>query len=396
MATARASDGQSGGLGAALRNPRVRGVIYQVIVVAVIAAAIGFLVNNTIHNLAVRQIRTGYGFLSQQAGFNIGEHMIPFAPSDSYARAMLVGLLNTIKVAVLGIIFAMILGVVMGVARLSSNWLVSTLAMLYVEIIRNIPVLLQLFFWYTIITQVLPVPRDPLVPLPGFALSKTGLQMPALIYDWRQIPLLIVFLATLAAAFVYYRWAHRRQVRTGREPRLLLPILGLIIVPTAVVFLLLGAPLKFDVPTFNRFNFSGGTGVTPEFLALLVGLSVYTGSFIAENVRSGIMGVPWGQTEAASALGLSPGQRLRLVVLPQALRIIVPPTTSQYLNLTKNSSLAVAIGYPDLLSVTNTTLNQTGQAIECISIMMAIYLLISLAISFFMNWYNKRVALVER
>ncbi|SNB60794.1 amino acid ABC transporter membrane protein 1, PAAT family [Arboricoccus pini] len=396
MATAGLSAQRTGGLGAAWRNPRVRGIIYQIVVVGLLAALIAFLVNNTITNLAIRQIRTGYDFLAQQAGFNIGEHVIPFAPSDSYGRAIVVGFLNTLKVSILGIIIASAIGVLMGIARLSSNWLLAKVAMVYIEIVRNIPLLLQLFFWYAIISQLLPNPRDALVPVPGFALSKMGLQMPALIYDPGQTPLVIIFLISMIAAYFYYRWARRRQAATGREPKLLLPIIGLIVLPTLVAYLVLGAPLHFDVPTFTRFNYQGGTSITPEFLALLVGLSIYTGSFIAENVRSGILGVPWGQSEASSALGLRRGQQMRLVVLPQALRIIVPPTTSQYLNLTKNSSLAVAIGYPDLLSVTNTTLNQTGQAIECISIMMGIYLVISLAISLFMNWYNKRVALVER
>lgn len=378
------------------RNPTVRGILAQVLVLGVVALAIAYLVDNTLTNLEERRIRTGFGFLEQEAGFAIGESVIPFAPSDSYARAFLVGVLNTLKVSLIGIVLATILGVLIGIARLSSNWLVAKLASAYVELTRNIPLLLQLFFWYAVITVLLPPVRQALEPLPGFVLSKSGLQFPVPIYDPAQIPLLIVLGLSLMASVFHVRREKRKQLTTGREPRLALPILGIMLVPVTVLFFILGTPLAFDVPEFRTFNYRGGGSVTPEFLALLLGLSIYTAGFIAEIVRSGILGVPWGQSEASAALGFRRGLQLRLIILPQALRIIVPPTTSQYLNLTKNSSLAVAIGYPDLVSITNTSLNQTGQAIECIAIMMAIYLSISLMISAYMNWYNKRIALVER
>ncbi len=378
------------------RNPRVRGVVWQLLVIAGVLALVGYLVHNTLINLERRTIRTGFGFLWLESGFFIGETPIPFTASDTYARAFLVGVLNTLRVAVIGIVIATVLGVVVGIARLSSNWLVAKLASGYVEVMRNIPLLLQLFFWYTVITQVLPPVREALEPLPGFVISRSGLQYPVPVYDPEHLPTLIVLAASIVGVVLYWRHARRRQVLTGAEPRLLLPSLAILFLPTAIASLVFGAPVEFDVPTFQTFNYRGGGSVTPEFLALLLGLSLYTGGFIAEIVRSGILGVPWGQSEASAALGLRRRLQLRLVVLPQALRIIVPPTTSQYLNLTKNSSLAVAIGYPDLVSIANTSLNQTGQAIECIAIMMAIYLTLSLSISAFMNWYNRRIALVER
>lgn len=378
------------------RNPTIRGAVAQVLVVGLVLALAWYLIGNTLKNLDQRSIRTGFGFLDQEAGFAIGESLISFKPSDTYGRALLVGLLNTLRVSLIGIVLATLIGVVVGISRLSGNWLVARLASVYVEITRNIPLLLQLFFWYTVVTQVLPAVREALEPLPGVVLSKSGLQFPVIVADAAHLPVLGVLALSVVAAFVYRHRAFRRQRETGREPRLLLPILAILCLPALAVSLLAGAPLELDVPEFTRFNYRGGASVTPEFLALLTGLSIYTAGFIAEIVRSGILAVDWGQTEAAAALGLRRSLQLRLIVLPQALRIIVPPTTSNYLNLTKNSSLAVAIGYPDLVSVGNTTLNQTGQAIECISIMMAIYLTISLLISAFMNWYNRRIALVER
>jgi len=378
------------------RNPAVRGVLAQILVLGLVLALVAFLVNNTLTNLEERRIRTGWSFLQQQAGFAIGESPIAFEPSDTYARAFVVGVLNTLRVSITGIVIATLLGTIIGIARLSTNWLVAKLASAYVEVTRNVPLLLQLFFWYAVITILMPPVRDALEPIPGFVLSKSGFQFPVLIYDPAQIPLYIVFALSVVASFIYYRMAKRRQYETGAEPSLLLPILGILFLPTIALNLVLGAPLEFEVPVFETFNYKGGGSVSPEFLALLLGLSIYTAGFIAEIVRSGILGVPWGQTEAAASLGLRRDLQLRLIVLPQALRIIVPPTTSQYLNLTKNSSLAVAIGYPDLVSIGNTSLNQTGQAIECIAIMMAIYLTISLLISAFMNWYNRHIALVER
>ena len=390
----RASD--AGAVVAWWRNPAVRGLIAQLLVLGAVVGLGYYLVSNLLVNLEERRIRTGFGFLDQQAGFAIGESMIAFAPTDSYGRAFIAGLLNTLRVSIIGIVLATILGVFMGISRLSTNWLVAKLASIYVEVTRNIPLLLQLFFWYTVITQLLPDVRSALEPLPGVVLSKSGLQYPAVIYEPALLPVIIVFLLSVLSAFIYRAWMYKRQRETGQEPRLLLPMLGIIVLPALAIHLAMGVPGELDVPEFRTFNYRGGSSVTPEFLALLIGLSFYTGGFIAEIVRSGILGVPWGQTEASSALGFRRGLQLRLIILPQALRIIIPPTTSNYLNLTKNSSLAVAIGYPDLVSIGNTTLNQTGQALEAIAIMMAVYLTISLLISAYMNWYNRRIALVER
>jgi general L-amino acid transport system permease protein len=397
QAAQRGGAGTLGGVTRFWRDPRIRAIIWQLLVLGGVIALAAFLVSNTMANLEERSIRTGFGFIDQEAGFAIGEStFVAYEASDSYGRAMLVGLLNTLRVSVIGIVLATIIGTVMGIARLSSNWLIARLASIYVEVMRNIPLLLQLFFWYGAISFLLPSVRQATEVVPGAFLSKSGLQYAVPVSHPVHPWIGVAFLAAVAGCVLYYRWAKRRQAETGVEPRLALPFAGLLFGLPLLVWLVGGAPTEMDVPELTTFRYTGGESVTPEFLALLLGLTFYTAGFIAEIVRSGIVAVPWGQTEAASSVGLSRTQVLRLVLLPQALRIIVPPTTSQYLNLTKNSSLAVAIGYPDLVSVANTTLNQTGQAIECISIMMACYLTISLSISFFMNWYNRRIALVER
>jgi len=376
-------------------DPFIRGIIYQVLILGVLGFCVWYLVSNTLHNLAVRNISTGFDFLNREAGFAIGESALAYKPSDTYGRAILVGLVNTLKVAVIGIIAATVFGTLLGIARLSKNWLVSRLAGLYVEVMRNVPLLLQLFFWYALITETLPGPRQALNPLGGVFLSNRGLKLPTLQgdgMDWIFMGLgLAVVLWVLMA-----HWARRRLEKTGRPfPTIRFGILLLVLMP-ALALLISPQPLALDIPRLQGFNFVGGVTLSPEFAALLAGLITYTSAFVAEVVRSGIQAVGKGQWEAAQALGLSRGRMMRLVVLPQALRVIVPPMTSQYLNLTKNSSLAVAIGYPDIVSVVNTTLNQTGQAIEGILIIMAAYLTVSLSISVFMNWYNNRIALVER
>jgi general L-amino acid transport system permease protein len=379
-----------------INDPNARAVFFQILVLGGVALLGWYLVSNVLENLARQNIATGFSFLDREASFAIGESMIPYSPASSYSQALLVGFLNTIKVAVLGIVLATILGTIIGIARLSSNFLVAKLASIYVEVIRNIPVLLQLFFWYAVIGESLPGPREALNPLPGVFLSNRGMKFPALaddpIWIWVGLAILIAFVGIWFLA----RWARKRQEATGKQFPTVLASIGVLIALPLLTWFAGGAPTALDLPKLQGFNFRGGTSISPEFAALLMGLTIYTASFIAEIVRSGIRAVNWGQTEAASALGLHRGTVLRLVVLPQALRIIVPPTTSQYLNLTKNSSLAVAIGYPDLVSVANTTLNQTGQAIEAVAIMMTVYLTISLGISLFMNWYNKHIALVER
>jgi general L-amino acid transport system permease protein len=356
--------------------------------------AIGwFLVSNTLTNLSARHIATGFGFMDREAGFGISEHLIAYAPSDSYIRAFAVGLLNTLEVSVLGIVLTTLLGVVMGIARLSRNWLVARLASAYVEAMRNVPVLLLLLFCYTVITVSLPLSRNAFNLFDCIFLSNRGLRIPSLIWDSSALMVMWAFLSGLLICFFLARWSRKRQERTGQYFPLLWSGLGLIFGLPLLAYLGMGASLSFDVPHLAGFNFSGGSTVSPEFAALLLGLVVYTGAFIAEIVRSGILAVSYGQTEAALALGLSRMQVLRLVVLPQSLRVIIPPLTSQYLNLVKNSPLAVAIGFPDLVSVANTAINQTGQAVEGVSIIMGIYLAISLLLSLVMNWYNKRVAL---
>jgi general L-amino acid transport system permease protein len=378
------------------RNPAIRGLVYQVLFVAAIVALGGFLVHNTLVNLHRQNIASGFGFLDREAAFGIGESLIPYSPADPYARAFLVGLLNTLYVAALGIVLATVLGTLMGIARLSGNWLIRKLAQVYVETFRNIPLLLQLFFWWGLLREIAPAPRQAWRPLPDIFVSNRGIAFPVPssnpAYGWTALAFCVGVLVTIGIS----RWARQRQARTGEQFPIGWVGLALILGLPLVVLLGSGAPLNLHVPELKGFNFAGGHVVSPEFAALLLGLVVYTGTFIAEIVRAGILAVSWGQTEAAMALGLKPGQRMRLIVLPQALRVIVPPLTSQYLGLTKNSSLAVAIGYPDLVSIANTTINQTGQAVEGIAMIMAVYLTISLIISALMNIYNRAVALVER
>jgi general L-amino acid transport system permease protein len=376
-------------------DPGVRSVIYQILAVAIVGGIGWYLVHNTMHNLSVRNITTGFGFLSREAGFAIGETPISYTPADTYARAISVGLLNTLRVALIGIILATLLGTIIGIARLSKNWLIRKISSVYVEVMRNIPLLLQLFFWYAIISEIMPGPRKAYHPLPGVFVSNRGIQMPTLEGEGLQWLLAGVLLAVLAIIGLS-RWARQRQARTGQIFPMIRWSLGLLLITPAVVWWFSGTSLSVEVPELKGFNFVGGMVLTPEFAALLFGLVIYTSGFIAEVVRSGIQSVGRGQWEAADALGLKNTLVLRLVVLPQALRVIIPPMTSQYLNITKNSSLAVAIGYPDIVSIINTTLNQTGQAIEGILMIMAAYLTVSLSISVFMNWYNKRIALVER
>jgi len=376
-------------------DPGVRAVVYQVVALALVAWAVWFLVSNTLHNLQIRNISTGFGFLGREAGFAIGETPVPYSPADTYGRAIWVGLLNTLRAAVLGIVLATILGTLIGVGRLSKNWLIAKVCSVYVEVMRNVPLLLQLFFWYALITENMPGPRQAYNPLPGVFISNRGLKVPGLegsSMDWILGGLALAIVGTIVVA----HWGKKRQEATGRIFPLGRVALGLFIALPILGWLVSGASLALDVPELKGFNFRGGLTLSPEFAALLAGLVIYTAAFIAEVVRSGIQAVSSGQWEAADSLGLRRSRVLRLVVLPQALRVIIPPMTSQYLNLTKNSSLAVAIGYPDIVSVSNTIMNQTGQAIEGILIIMAAYLTVSLSISIFMNWYNKRIALVER
>lgn len=378
-------------------EPKSRGLIFQVLLALAIIWLGYEVVTNTITNLKKQNTASGFDFLGRTAGFDISQSLIEYTNTMSYGRAFWVGLLNTILVAVLGILFATILGFLIGIGRLSQNWLVAKLCTVFVEIVRNVPLLLQLFIWYFAVLKVLPGPRQSIeLPL-GAYLNVRGLYFPA--PQWQDgIGTVVVALGVaIALAIGLHVWARRRQLATGEQFPSILVGLGLVLVLPVLAFLAMGLPVTFSYPELKGFNFVGGTVVQPEFVALLMGLSIYTAAFIAEVVRSGILGVSKGQKEAAAALGLKPSLSMRLVVIPQAMRIIIPPLTNQYLNLTKNSSLAVAIGYPDLVSVfAGTVLNQTNQAVECILITMGVYLTLSLLTSLLMNWFNARMALVER
>jgi general L-amino acid transport system permease protein len=374
------------------RDPRVSAVVIQAAVVACVIALAAYLVHNTLVNMAREGIATGFSYLWREASFGIGESLIAYSPADSYARALLVGVLNTLLVAVLGIVLSTVLGTAIGIARLSANWLVKTLALVYVEAVRNVPLLLQLIVWWDLLRVSAPAPRQAWQPLPGVYVSVRGIAFPVPVWS----PVYLAMGVALAAALVAGAALARSAQRRGRALPSGTITLALAVALPLAAFVLGGAPLAWDRPQTRAFNFAGGVSLSPEFAALLFGLTAYTAAFIAEIVRSGIVGVERGQGEAALALGLKRGQVLRLVILPQALRIIVPPLLSEYLALTKNSSLAIAIGYPELMSITNTTLNQTGQAVEAIALMMAIYLAISLATSLAMNWYNRRIALAGR
>jgi general L-amino acid transport system permease protein len=380
-----------------LNNRTFRAIVYQVTLVATVALIGWWLIDNTLTNIATQNIATGFGFLTgRAAGFAIGESIIPYSETDPYLRALVVGLLNTLKVALIGVVLATIIGTIVGIARLSQNWLIRKLASGYVETVRNIPVLLQLIFWHTVLTEMLPHPRDAIELLPSVYLSNRGMLAPAPVEAMGWWLLLAGLFLSIPAVIAFRRAARKHQDQTGEAWPSGLISVGIVLGLALLGWLAGGAPTEFSIPELSGFNFRGGTRVTPEFMALLLGLSIYTAGFIAEIVRSGILAISHGQTEAAMALGFGRGKTLRLIILPQAMRVIVPPMTSQYLNLTKNSSLAIAIGYPDLVFAMNTTLNQTGQAIECIAIAMSVYLIISLSISFFMNWYNARIALKER
>jgi general L-amino acid transport system permease protein len=377
-------------------DPRFRNIVWQLVILGTIAAIVWYLVQNTNRNLAARRIATGFAFLARTAGIPIGEALIDYDPSIStYGRALFIGLLNTLKVAVVGVVLATILGTLLGVARLSKNWLIARLSAIYVEVIRDVPLLLQLFFWYTTL-GTLPVPRNSFHPLPGVFLSNRGIKIPVIEWAPAYWWVLAALALGVAGTVAWSRSATRKQEATGVRPKVWPVALALLVGFPAVVWAALGAPFTVEMPELRGFNFTGGATLSPEYGALTLGLVIYTSSYIAEIVRSGILSVPSGQWEAAAAIGLRPGTTLRKIVLPQALRVIIPPMTSQYLNLTKNSSLAVAIGYQDIVSIASTTLNQTGQAIEGIAAIMLVYLVISLSISFFMNWYNARIALVER
>jgi len=378
-------------------RPKVRAFLYQLALVA-LALWLGYeFVLNTKANLAAQRITSGFGFLDQTAGFSVNQSLIPYNESDTYGRVFLVGLLNTLLVAGLGIVLATILGFVIGIARLSPNWLVARLAGAYVELIRNLPLLFQILFWYLAVLRALPGPRQSISLFGEVFLNNRGIIVPAPTAGEGAGLVGVAAAVGIIATLALRSWARRRQARTGAQfPVFWIGCAVTVGLPFAVLAAT-GLPIGFQKPELRGFNFVGGVRLIPEFVALLIALTTYTAAFIAEVVRAGVLAVPRGQTEAASALGLRRGLTLRLIVVPQALRVIVPPLTNQYLNLTKNSSLAVAVGYPDLFAVfAGTALNQTGQAIEIIAITMAVYLVISLFTSALMNWYNARLRIVER
>ncbi|MEO7762173.1 MAG: ABC transporter permease subunit [Casimicrobiaceae bacterium] len=378
------------------RSQAVRGIFYQVLMVVVLVLVVWWLASNTIENMRVRGIQSGFGFLTQPTGFDIGESIFDFDSSYPYWRAFLVGLSNTLRVAIVGIFLTTILGTLIGIGRLSKNFLIRGVCTVYVELFRNIPVLIQLLMWYFVLTTLLPQAVDALHLGPGVYISKSGMSFPIPAWGTGQALAAAGMVFGAIVSWFYLRWSRARFESTGRALPTFVPSLLIIVGCGLIGWLVGGAPTALDFPEKTTFNISGGGAVTPEFIAVVTGLTVYTAAFVAEIVRSGIQAVAWGQSEAASALGLSRGQQLKLVLLPQAMRVIIPPMTNQYLNLTKNSSLAVAIGYPDLVSISNTTMNQTGRAVECIAIIMAVYLTLSLTTAALMNWYNARSAIKER
>jgi general L-amino acid transport system permease protein len=377
-------------------DPAKRSILYQLGTLIMVGLLGYYLISNTLANLERQSIATGFGFLKKEASFEIGESLISYSAADIYARALIVGVLNTLRVSFIGIILTVILGTFIGIARLSTNWLVSKLAAAYIEVFQNIPILLQLFFWYAFFYELLPSPRQAINPFKGVFLSNRGLVFAVPESHPAHIYMAITFAVGCLIVYALRRWAKKRQEKTGQPFPIFRVSLVIIIGLPLLAWWLGGAPTAMSIPKLKGFNFQGGMNLSPEFTALLLGLVLYTAAFVAEVVRAGIQAVSHGQTEAAMSIGLKPGQILSLVILPQALRVIIPPLTSQMLNLTKNSSLAVAIGYPDFVSVCGTAINQTGQAIEGVALIMFVYLCFSLSTSAFMNWYNKKTALVER
>ncbi|KFE43259.1 amino acid ABC transporter membrane protein 1, PAAT family [Pseudomonas congelans] len=380
-----------------LSDPKVRAWLFQIITVVAVIALGWFIFDNTQTNLQHRGITSGFGFLENSAGFGIAQHLIDYSEADSYARVFVIGLLNTLLVSVIGIVLATLLGFVIGVARLSPNWMISKLATVYVEVFRNIPPLLQILFWYTAVFLTLPGPRQAHGYLDMFFVSSRGLNMPRALPAEGAWAFLVSLVVAVIAIVMMVRWANKRFEATGQPFHKFWVGLALLLVIPGLSMLIFGSPVHWELPQLKGFNFSGGWVLIPELISLTLALTIYTAAFIAEIVRSGIKSVSHGQTEAARSLGLRPGPTLRKVIIPQALRVIIPPLTSQFLNLAKNSSLAAAIGYPEMVSLfAGTVLNQTGQAIEVIAITMSVYLAISISISLLMNWYNKRIALIER
>lgn len=380
-----------------INDPRARALFFQVLVLGSVLILGGIIVNNTMANLASQGIASGFGFLNTTAGFAIGySPFVGYSEENTYGWALYVGMLNTLLVAFIGIIFATIIGFVMGVARLSKNWLIAKMALIYIEMMRNIPVLLQIFFWYFGVLRALPGPRQSLEFGANIFANNRGLFIPSPVPEDGFNVVVIALIIAIFACVMLAKWSKKRMELTGQPFPVFLTSLGILIALPALAAVVMGGPMSWDNPALKGFNFRGGAEIPPELVSLAFALALYTGGFIAEIVRAGISAVDKGQTEAAYALGIKPGVTLRMVVIPQALRVIIPPLTSQYLNLTKNSSLAAAIAYPDIVLVfAGTVLMQTGQAVEIIAITMGFYLIVSLLISTFMNWYNNKMSLVE-
>lgn len=378
------------------RDERKRGLIAQLLVIAVLLLGIYIMSVNMADNLRRLGIPLGLDFLSATAGFDISFSLTSVNLDSSIGQMILAGILNTLLASAISIVLATILGFLVGVLRLSKNYLISRIATTYIEVVRNVPLLVQLLFWYVAVVQLLPNIKESVSLFDAFFISKRGLYMPRPVLEEGSAMVIGAFFIAIIVAVGIRRWAKARQIATGQQFPAFSVGFGVIILLPLLVSMLLGNPVSWDVPQLAGFNFKGGVALQPEMTALLLGLSVYTGSFIAEIVRGGILAVSHGQTEAALALGLKQSWTLRLVIIPQAMRVIIPPLTSQYLNVAKNSTLAGIIGYPDLYSVIGTSQNQTGRAVECVAILMLFFLCLSLLISLFMNWYNKRIALVER
>lgn len=378
-------------------NPAVRAWLYQIIAIVAVLAVAGYLIHNTVINLASRGITSGFGFLERSAGFGIVQHLIEYTEGDTYARVFLVGLTNTLLVSALCIVFASFLGFFIGLARLSDNWLLRKISNIYIETFRNIPPLLQIFFWYFAVLRNLPGPRQAVNAFDLAFVSNRGLYIPWPEYAAGTWPFIIAIALAVLGTVALFRYNRAYQLKTGQLRRTWPATLAMLIVFPLIAQMGFGAAMHWDVPELRGFNFRGGFALIPELAALTLALSIYTSSFIAEVIRSGIQSVPHGQHEAARSLGLPNPVTLRQVIIPQAMRVIIPPLTSQYLNIVKNSSLAAAIGYPDMVSLfAGTVLNQTGQAIETIAITMGVYLIISLLISLLMNIYNRKIRLIER
>ena len=379
-----------------LSKPFITTLVLQAAVIGIIFYAANGLLSTTQANLEARNIASGFGFLSLESGMPISNSLLPYSPADSYGYAFLIGIVNTLYVAFLGIVLATILGIVIGVARVSGNWLISKLAEIYVEVLRNIPLLLVLFFTYSIVLAALPIPRKSLIPFQGFFLNNRGIYLPRPLPDQGFFIVCLAVLAGCVAAFLIHRYAVRVHRETGRIIHsFTLGIVAIVTMPT-IAWWLTGGPLSWEFAVLKGFNFRGGLVIRPEFSALMTGLVLYTAAFIGENVRSGIQSVGIGQINSSKALGLPPGLTMRKVILPQALRVIIPATTNDYTSLVKNSSLAVAIGYPDMVSIGGTIIGQNDQAIEVIAVWMAVYMTINLVISMIMNWLNAKVQLIGR